>query len=166
MSQNLLSFKNVTKNYSGNVVLNNVSFDIKAGEIHALVGENGAGKSTLMNILFGMSVIHSTGGFGGEMLLDDKPVNIKSPFHAMEFGIGMVHQEFMLIPGFTITENIKINREIIYENPFNLILGKIFGKRFRLLDFKTMNKDARRALDTLEMGIEEYTMVQGLPVGH
>src|SRR5215469_6231048 len=124
MSQNLstkvlLSFKNITKNYSGNIVLKNVSVDIKAGEIHALVGENGAGKSTLMNILFGMPVIHSTGGFEGSVLINDKPAHIKSPFQAMDNGIGMVHQEFMLIPGFTITENVKINREILKDNTIN-----------------------------------------------
>jgi len=163
---NILSFKNVSKNYAGNIVLKNVSFDIKAGEIHALVGENGAGKSTLMNILFGMPVIHSTGGFEGSVLINDNPVNIKSPFQAMEYGIGMVHQEFMLIPGFTITENVKINREIIKDNALNKILGRIFGKRFKVLDFKKMNKDTRAALNTLEMNIEEYTLIQGMPVGH
>ena len=166
MSQNLLSFKNVTKDYSGNTVLKDISFDIKVGEIHALVGENGAGKSTLMNILFGMPVIHSTGGFEGSVLMEDQPVSIKSPFQAMEYGIGMVHQEFMLIPGFSITENIKINREITEDHALNAVINRILGKRMKLLDFKKMNKDARTALDTLEMNIEEFTVVQGLPVGH
>ena len=166
MSKSLLSFKNVTKNYSGNTVLKDVSFDIKVGEIHGLVGENGAGKSTLMNILFGMPVIHTTGGFEGSVLIDDKPVDIKSPFQAMDNGIGMVHQEFMLIPGFTVTENVKINREIIKESALNNALGRVFGKRFRVLDFKKMNEDTRKALDVLEMGIEEYVKVQGMPVGH
>ena len=166
MNQNLLSFKNVTKSYSGNTVLKNVSFDIKVGEIHALVGENGAGKSTLMNILFGMPVIHSTGGFEGSVLLEDKPVSIKSPFQAMEYGIGMVHQEFMLIPGFTVTENVKINREIISDNPLNSILGRVFGNRFRTLNFKEMNDDTRKDLDILEMDIGEFTLLQGMPVGH
>ncbi|MDR2542149.1 MAG: sugar ABC transporter ATP-binding protein [Treponema sp.] len=166
MIQNIISFKNVSKNYSGNYVLKNINFEIKAGEIHALVGENGAGKSTLMNILFGMPVIQNTGGFEGCLFLGEKSVNIKSPFQAMEFGIGMVHQEFMLIPGFTITENVKINREINKDGVLNKILGRVFGKRFRILDYKKMNKDTRKALDTLEMGIEEYTLLAGLPIGH
>ena len=166
MSQNLLSFKNVTKDYSGNTVLKNVSIDIKAGEIHCLVGENGAGKSTLMNILFGMPVIHSTGGFEGSVLINDEPVSIKSPFQAMDHGIGMVHQEFMLIPGFTITENVKINREIPKDHAVNRALGRVFGQRLKILDVGRMNRDTRAALDTLEMNIEEFAVVHGLPVGH
>ena len=102
----LLTMKNIGKVYNSNRVLNQVSLSIKEGEIHGLVGENGAGKSTLMNILFGMPVIHSTGGFEGEMFINGEPFTPKSPQAAMEAGIGMVHQEFMLIPGFTITENI------------------------------------------------------------
>ncbi len=107
----LLQMKEITKVYSDNKVLNKVSLSIKEGEIHGLVGENGAGKSTLMNILFGMPVIHSTGGFEGEIIFNGGESLIpKSPEEAMEMGIGMVHQEFMLIPGFTIVENIKLNR--------------------------------------------------------
>ena len=166
MSQNLLSFRNVTKSYSGNTVLKDISFDVRAGEIHSLVGENGAGKSTLMNIMFGMPVIHSTGGFEGSVLIDDKPVSIKSPFQAMDNGIGMVHQEFMLIPGFTIMENVKINREIPKDHALNKVLGRTFGRRMKIMDVNKMNRDTRVALDTLEMNIEEYAMVHGMPVGH
>ena len=162
MSDNLLSIKNVSKEFNGNRVLKDVSLNIKKGEIHALIGENGAGKSTLMNILFGMSVIHSTGGYSGSIEIEDEEVFFASPHEAMDHGIGMVHQEFMLIPGFTITENIKINREITNPNP----ISKIFGKQFESLDIKKMNNDARIALDTMGMGIEEYTLVAGLPVGH
>ena len=71
----LLQMKNITKYYGENRVLNNVSLSIKEGEIHGLVGENGAGKSTLMNILFGMPVIHSTGGYEGEIFINGKPFN-------------------------------------------------------------------------------------------
>jgi simple sugar transport system ATP-binding protein len=162
LSENLLSIKNISKDFYGNRVLSNINLDIKKGEIHALLGENGAGKSTLMNILFGMPVIHTTGGFQGSIELEGTEVKINTPYDAMKLGIGMVHQEFMLIPGFTITENIKINREITNEN----IVSRIFGKQYENLDFNKMNSDARNALDKLDMGIEEYTLVAGLPVGH
>lgn len=158
----LLNIKDVSKEYYGNKVLKDINIEIKKGEIHALIGENGAGKSTLMNILFGMPVIHTTGGFEGTIEIDGSPVDIKSPHEAMIYGIGMVHQEFMLIPGFTITENIKINREITKPN----VVSKIFGKKLETLDIKSMNSDARKALDALDMDIEEYTKVAGLPIGH
>ena len=162
MSDSLLSLKNVSKEYSGNRVLKDINIELKKGEILALIGENGAGKSTLMNILFGMPVIHSTGGYEGSIEIDGKEVNIKSPHDAMEHGIGMVHQEFMLVPGFTITENIKLNREITKPN----VVSKVLGKRLESLDVKKMNDDARKALDVLEMDIDEYLPVAGLPVGH
>lgn len=162
MSDILLSFRNIAKEFSGNRVLNNINLDIKKGEIHALIGENGAGKSTLMNILFGMPVIHTTGGFEGSIEIEGEKVQITSPHEAMARGIGMVHQEFMLIPGYTITENIKINRELTNPNP----ISRIFGKQLETLDMKRMNADARKALDIMGMDIEEYTMVEGLPVGH
>ncbi len=162
MSDNLLSLKHVSKEYSGNKVLKDINIELKKGEIHALIGENGAGKSTLMNILFGMSVIHTTGGYEGTIEIEGKEANIKSPHDAMDYGIGMVHQEFMLIPGFTVMENIKLNREITKPN----LVSPIFGKRLETLDIKQMNEDTRKALDTLDMNIEEYAQVAGLPVGH
>ena len=162
MSDNLLSLKNISKEYSGNKVLKDINIELKKGEIHALIGENGAGKSTLMNILFGMPVIHRTGGFEGSIEIDGQKVAIKSPHDAMKYGIGMVHQEFMLIPGFTIAENIKLNREITRKNPVSVI----FGKRLESLDSKKMNMDARKALDVLDMDIDEFLPIAGLPVGH
>ena len=166
MGESLLSFKNISKSYSGNKVLSDINIDIKKGEIHALVGENGAGKSTLMNILFGMPVIHTTGGFIGSIEIDGAQVNIKSPFEAMQYGIGMIHQEFMLIPEFTVTENIKINREVPKKTALNQITRRAFGKRIQTLDFKKMSQDAKRALDRLDIGIEEFTLVQGMPIGY
>ena len=157
----LLQIKDVIKEYSGNRVLKGVNINIKPGEIHGLVGENGAGKSTLMNILFGMPVIHNTGGFEGNVIIDGKVANPKTPKESMELGIGMVHQEFMLIPGFSITENIKLNREITKEN----IASRILGPKMQTLDFKSMRKDSREALDKLGMTIDEREYVEGLPVG-
>jgi len=161
-SQYVLKMDKITKDFFGNRVLNNVSLCVKPGEIHALMGENGAGKSTLMNILFGMPVILNTGGFLGAIEIDGQPVTIDSPQKAMNLGIGMVHQEFMLIPGFTVTENIKVGREITTPG----IASRIFGKSLEKLDTDSMRKDARKALDTIGLNIEEYVKVKGLPVGY
>ena len=162
MENYVLKMEGITKEYFGNKVLKGVELKVRPGEIHALMGENGAGKSTLMNILFGMPVIHSTGGFEGEVCLDGEKVNIASPLDAMHKGIGMVHQEFMLLPGFTITENIKLNREIAHPG----VLSRVFGKNLETLDMQTMAEDARKALDSVGMSIDEYTKVAGLPVGY
>jgi simple sugar transport system ATP-binding protein len=127
-----------------------------------LVGENGAGKSTLMNILFGMPVIHETGGFGGEIALEGGAVRFGSPAAAMAAGIGMVHQEFMLLPGFRVAENIKLNREPTRPNA----LSRIAGRRLESLDLGRMRRDARAALDTVGLGVDEWAPMAGLPVGH
>ena len=161
-TQTILEMKNIEKDYFGNKVLKGVNLTVKPGEIHALLGENGAGKSTLMNILFGMPIIHSTGGFNGEVIFDGTSVSLRSPKEAMDLGIGMVHQEFMLIPGFTVTENIKLNREITKHNLFS----RIMGDSLKTLNTEQMNKDARKALDTLGIGIDEWMKVAGLPVGY
>lgn len=158
----VLKMDNIVKDYSGNRVLKGVNLHIRPGEIHALMGENGAGKSTLMNILFGMPVIHSTGGFEGTVEMDGQQVVIDTPLKAMELGIGMVHQEFMLIPGFTVTENIKIGREISNPN----LASRIFGRSMETLDFEAMERDAKKALKTIGLQIDEYVKVAGLPVGY
>lgn len=158
----VLELTDITKSYFGTTVLRGVNLAVKPGEIHALVGENGAGKSTLMNILFGMSVIFETGGFEGRILMDGQEANIESPRRAMELGIGMVHQEFMLIPGFTIAENVKLNREPTRPT----LASKMFGPKLRTLDEPKMKQDSRAALDKLGLSIDEMSLVAGLPVGH
>ena len=159
----VLQMKNITKRYGETTVLSDVSLSVRPGEIHALLGENGAGKSTLMNVLFGMPVIHSTGGFDGEVLIGGEKANILSPNDAMNAGIGMVHQEFMLLPGFTITENIKLNREITRPTVLSRALHL---KNMENLDMPAMRRDARKALDSVGMGLDENTLVKGLPVGY
>ncbi len=158
----VLEMKNITKQYGENTVLSDVSLSVRPGEIHALLGENGAGKSTLMNVLFGMPVIHTTGGFQGQVLLEGQEVHVTSPHDAMNKGIGMVHQEFMLLPGFTVTENIKLNREITHRNFFS----RLMGKNLETLNMHKMSSDARKALDSVGMSIDEYTRVEGMPVGY
>jgi simple sugar transport system ATP-binding protein len=157
-----LELRSVIKDYDQNRVLKGVSLTVRPGEIHALVGENGAGKSTLMNILFGMPVIWETGGYQGEILLGGAPARFRSPAEAMDAGIGMVHQEFMLLPGFRVAENIKLNREPTTPNP----VSRILGKKLESLDIATMRSDARRALDSVGLTIDEWMPVAGLPVGH
>ena len=157
-----LEMHGITKQYFGNTVLKGVDISVKAGEIHALVGENGAGKSTLMNILFGMPVIHQTGGYEGAVRIGGEEVKIQSPADAMNLGIGMVHQEFMLIPGFTVSENIKLNREISRPN----IISKLLGGKFELLDMDQMGKESRASLDKLGVDIDHFLPVAGLPVGY
>ena len=158
----VLKMEGITKEYFGNKVLKGVDLKVKPGEIHALMGENGAGKSTLMNILFGMPVIHTTGGFGGTIEFNGQSVKIDNPHKAMELGIGMVHQEFMLIPGFTVAENVKLGREI--SNP--TIASSIFGKSLEKLDKPAMASDTRAALNTIGLNVEDYAMVAGMPVGY
>ena len=162
MENYVLKMEGITKEYFGNKVLKGVDLKVRPGEIHALMGENGAGKSTLMNILFGMPVIHSTGGFGGTIEFNGTPVNIENPHKAMELGIGMVHQEFMLIPGFTVAENVKLGREISSQT----VASSIFGKSLERLDKPAMAEDTRVALNTIGLGVEDYARVAGMPVGY
>ncbi|MGI6317280.1 MAG: ATP-binding cassette domain-containing protein [Dethiobacteria bacterium] len=96
--KNILEIKNLSKSYSGNPALTNINLAIKEGEIHGIVGANGSGKSTLMNILFGSPVIQETGGYEGEIFFQGNKINSKSCSEAIRMGIGMVHQEFALIP--------------------------------------------------------------------
>ncbi|HSL65517.1 MAG TPA: ABC transporter ATP-binding protein, partial [Gaiellaceae bacterium] len=102
----LLELSGITKRFPGIVANDSVDFELQAGEVHALLGENGAGKSTLMNILYGL--YHPD---EGEIRLRGKPVRIHSPREAIDLGIGMVHQHFMLIPVMTVAENIVLGVE-------------------------------------------------------
>src|SRR6266545_251306 len=101
-----LQMRGITKRYPGVIANNKISLDVKAGEIHALLGENGAGKSTLMNILYGLAKPDE-----GEILLDGQPVHIAGPSDAIRRGISMVHQHFMLVPVLSVAENIMLGDE-------------------------------------------------------
>ena len=121
----LLEMRNIKKDFFGNQVLTDINLKLNEGDVLGLCGENGAGKSTLMKILFGASDITSTGGYGGDILIDGQKVSFSSPFEAIAAGIGMVHQEFSLIPGFDATENILLNREPKKGN----LVSEVFGDR-------------------------------------
>jgi simple sugar transport system ATP-binding protein len=98
-----VELRNITKHFPGVLANDHINFDVRAGEIHALLGENGAGKSTLMKILYGLYPPNE-----GEILINGQPVKIKSPLDAMRQGIGMVHQHFQLVPVFTVAENVAL----------------------------------------------------------
>src|SRR6476620_6141582 len=101
-----LEIRGLTKRFGSFTANDHIDLTIEPGEIHCLLGENGAGKSTLMNMLYGL--LDPT---EGEILLDGKPVTFASPGDAIKAGIGMVHQHFMLIPVFTVAENVMLGRE-------------------------------------------------------
>lgn len=158
----LLEMRNIKKNFFGNQVLTDINLTLQAGEVLGLCGENGAGKSTLMKILFGMDVIRETGGYGGDVLIDGQKVVFNSPFDALAAGVGMVHQEFSLIPGFTATENILLNREPQKKN----VLSQVFGERMNTLDYNEMNGRAQNAIEKMGFNIDSDMAISQMPVGH
>ncbi|MDR3160596.1 MAG: sugar ABC transporter ATP-binding protein [Spirochaetaceae bacterium] len=160
--QPLLRLEGVSKDFYGTQVLSDVHCSLRKGEILGLVGENGAGKTTLMQIIFGMPVIADTGGFGGKVYLRGVPVSFKSPFDAIDAGIGMVHQEFSLIPGFSAYENILLNREPARNNP----AVEVFGERLATLRRDVMRSRAGGAIEKLGVTIAADTVVAEMPVAH
>ena len=120
----VLELRGITKQFPGVLANDHVDFDLRQGEVHALLGENGAGKTTLMNIVYGLYSPNE-----GEILVNGKPVHVSSPHDAIARGIGMVHQHFMLIPVMTVTENIVLAAE-----PKKGVLLDYGGARRRVLD--------------------------------
>jgi ABC-type uncharacterized transport system ATPase subunit len=141
-----LELRGITKRFPGVLANDHVDLTVEVGEIHALLGENGAGKTTLMNILYGL--YHAD---EGEILVGGKPVRFESPGDAIAAGIGMVHQHFMLIPVFTVTENV--------------ILGVEETGALGFLD----RQEARRRVEDISrrygLAVDPDAMVEELPVG-
>ncbi len=144
MSEVLLKMVGIEKVFPGVHALSNCQFELRAGEVHALVGENGAGKSTLMKVLNG---IHKRDG--GEIIYQGKSVEISSPLEAQRMGIGMIHQELNLMPDLTVAENIIIGKEYT-RGPF--------------LDKARANKAAKSLLDYLGLDIPPTVPVKKLSV--
>ena len=116
-----LEMRKITKKFPGVLACNSIDLSLKSGEILALLGENGAGKTTLMNILYGLYQPEN-----GDIYINDKKVIINSPRTAFSYGIGMVHQHFMLVPNLTVTENVALG--LLGNNVFKLNLSKIRDK--------------------------------------
>ena len=158
----LLEMKNIKKDFFGNQVLTDINLTLHEGEVVGLVGENGAGKSTLMKILFGADVIRETGGYSGDILINSEKVDFQSPFDAIAAGVGMVHQEFSLIPGFTATENILLNRESKKKS----VLSQLFGERMDTLDRPQMDTKAEDSIRKMNVDIDKDMKISKMPVGH
>ena len=154
--------RGIKKDFFGNQVLTDINFTLGAGQVLGLCGENGAGKSTLMKILFGMDVIRETGGYSGDILINGEKAEFNTPFDALTAGIGMVHQEFSLIPGFTATENILLNREPQKKN----VISEVFGERLNTLDYKEMDRRATAAIKKMGVEIDAKMVISSMPVGH
>jgi ribose transport system ATP-binding protein len=142
----VLAARGVSKRFGGIKALDQVNLDIRAGEVHALVGENGAGKSTLMKILAGIHV-----HFEGTLTLEGQPLTLTHPSQALALGIAMIHQELNLIPYLSIAENIFLGRELRHP------LGWIDGARMR--------DQTRRLLESLDLQVSPDTPVCELRVG-
>ena len=142
----VLELRGITKRFPGVLANDHVDFDLRKGEVHALLGENGAGKSTLMNILYGL--YHPD---EGEILLNGKKVSIDSPHAAIGAGIGMVHQHFMLIPVMTVAENIVLAAE-----------PKRSGV---LLDTGAAERRVRELADRFKFHIDPHARVHDITVG-
>ena len=141
-----LELRGITKQFGSLVANDDINFKVEAGEIHAILGENGAGKSTLMNIVYGLLAPDK-----GQILVDGQEIKIKSPLDALAAGIGMVHQHFMLIPVFTVAENI--------------VLGHEKTNRAGLLDLATAREEIIRVSKEFNFEVDPDALIEDLPVG-
>jgi simple sugar transport system ATP-binding protein len=142
----ILELKGITKSFPGVLANDNINLTLNKGEIHALLGENGAGKSTLMNVLYGLYSPDK-----GEIFVNGQKIEVSSPRDAIAQGIGMVHQHFMLIPVFTVTDNVMLGDETIRSGVF--------------LDRKTPSDRIREISDEYSLEVDPNSYIRDLPVG-
>ena len=140
-----IELKAITKKFGSLVANDSIDLKVGRGEIHAILGENGAGKSTLMNIVYGLAKADS-----GKIFVEDKEVIINEPADALRYGIGMVHQHFMLIPVFTVAENIALGRE---------------ESRGAFLTLDEVKKKIKALADEFKFDIDPDALIEDLPVG-
>ena len=141
-----LELRGITKRFGSLTANDAIDLAVGDGEIHAILGENGAGKSTLMNVVYGLLQPDE-----GSISVDGREIKINSPLDALAAGIGMVHQHFMLIPVFTVAENI--------------VLGHEKTKRFGILDLESAKKEILRVSAEYNFEIDPDALVENLPVG-
>jgi general nucleoside transport system ATP-binding protein len=141
-----LELRGVTKRYGALVANDGIDLTVEPGQIHALLGENGAGKSTLMNVLYGLTQPDE-----GEILADGQPVTLRTPKDAIKAGFGMVHQHFMLVPVFTVAENVT--------------LGAERTRRFGLLNRHSMRNEVRDLSERYGLRVDPDALIEELPVG-
>jgi len=143
-----LELRGITKRFGALTANDHIDLVVEPGEIHALLGENGAGKSTLMNVLYGLYQPDE-----GQILVDGSPVTFAGPGDAMAAGIGMVHQHFMLIPVFTVAENIELGHE------------RTSGGLLRFLDRRRARREVQQISERYGLAVPVDALVQDLPVG-
>src|SRR5829696_5370434 len=141
----VLELREISKRFPGVVALNDVAFDLRAGEVHVLVGENGAGKSTLVKILSGIYQPDA-----GEILLDGNPVTLPDPHTAQQLGISTVHQELNLVPHLDVGRNMYLGREPV--------------RGVGVIDWPALYRGASAQLTTLGMSFDPHTQVRSLGV--
>ncbi len=142
----ILELKNISKNFRSIQALDHVDFDLREGEVHALVGENGAGKSTLMRILAGIYTEYE-----GSYFLDGEEIQLHSPHDALSHGIGMIHQELSVIPELSLAENLFLGRQPV--------------TRWGTVDWKKMRRNAQQALRDLGFDLDVRLPLERFPLG-
>jgi simple sugar transport system ATP-binding protein len=157
-----LELRGITKRFGPLVANDRISLSVAPGQVHALLGENGAGKTTLMNVLYGLMQPDE-----GEIVIDGKPVSFNSPKDAIAAGIGMVHQHFMLVPVFTVAENVTLGIE--NEDPSRGGMGGSSPRGIRarvgLLDRRRTRREVADLSHRYGLDVDPDALVEDLPVG-